>query len=97
MKGHDALVRVELFGLDGSRSTFRLRTDPSRGLAVARGDETVFVAATDGIIALSLYTGRLLDERDINRDAKWRRLAMNECPGGDIGASPAAWRCQSMR
>ena len=34
-----------------------------------------------------------LGSRDINRDAKWRRLAMNEGPGGDIGASRAAWRC----
>jgi hypothetical protein len=25
------------------------------------------------------------DPRDINRDAKWRRLVMNEGPGGDIG------------
>jgi hypothetical protein len=33
------------------------------------------------------------DPRDINRDAKWRRLAMNEGPGGDVGASHAAWRC----
>ncbi len=31
------------------------------------------------------------DLRDINRDAKWRRLAMNQIPGGDIGASRAAW------
>ena len=31
--------------------------------------------------------------RDINRDAKWCRLAMNEGPGGDICASHAAWRC----
>lgn len=31
--------------------------------------------------------------RDINREAKWRRLAMYEGPGGDIGASHDAWRC----
>ena len=35
----------------------------------------------------------ILDPHDINRDAKWRRLVMKEGSGGDIGASPAAWRC----
>jgi hypothetical protein len=30
------------------------------------------------------------EPRDIDRDAKWRRLVI----GGDIGASHAAWRCE---
>jgi hypothetical protein len=33
------------------------------------------------------------DLRDINRDAKWRRLAMKESPGGVIGPTRDAWRC----
>ena len=44
-------------------------------------------------------TGRYVQvsqPRDINRDAKWRRLAMNEVPGGDIATSHAAWRCCRM-
>jgi hypothetical protein len=31
-----------------------------------------------------------LDLRDINRDAKWCLLPMNEGPGGDVGAGGAA-------
>jgi hypothetical protein len=34
--------------------------------------------------------------RDINRDAKWCRLALNEGPDGGIGASQAAQRCCRM-
>jgi hypothetical protein len=41
--------------------------------------------------------GLMWDPRDINRDANWCLLELNECPGGAIGASPAAWRCQRMR
>jgi hypothetical protein len=37
------------------------------------------------------------DPRDINRDAKSRLVLMKGAGVGDIGASRAAWRCQSMR
>jgi hypothetical protein len=57
--GDDALVRVELFSLDGSRATLHLSIAPSRGLAITCGADTIFVAATDGVIALSAVTASL--------------------------------------
>ena len=48
---------------------------------------TVWQGAEIGGVSL------MSEPRDINRDAKWRRLARNEGPSGDIGANHAAWRC----
>jgi hypothetical protein len=65
-----------------------------RGRVVASPPSAMYRTMRQGaeIRVASLMSG----SRDINRDAKSRRLAMNEGPGGDIGASPAAWRCQRM-
>jgi hypothetical protein len=41
-------------------------------------------------VPVMAFTDLMPDPRDINRDAKWRRLAMKEGPGGAIGANRAA-------
>ena len=70
-----------------------------------RGGGCVSVTARGRVMAspLALCTGTMRqgaeiggaslmsDPRDINRDAKSRRPALKEWPGGGIGASPAAW------